>query len=173
MRHHPYQRPLTIPEHDHAMSHIPLSDDELLARLLIDTWTLTTGRMLRSDVPPQELTEQELIVFWADDYFEPAEMPTAPGATGTAFTQLADSKKDDMIIRDCMDHNQNAKVARLIPAVPQPRWGQGWPSELPTLPARRNGASLAAETMLGVLRQAFTMRRPTDDSPYGRSRGET
>ena len=33
--------------------------------LLIDTWTLTTGRTLR-DVPPCQLTEEELIDFWAD-----------------------------------------------------------------------------------------------------------
>lgn len=43
------------------------SDDELIARLLIHTWTLTTGRTLRGDVPPHELTEEELIDFWSDD----------------------------------------------------------------------------------------------------------
>jgi hypothetical protein len=45
------------------------SDDEdpLLARLLITSWSLATGRTLRSDVPPQQLTEDELIAFWADD----------------------------------------------------------------------------------------------------------
>ena len=42
------------------------SDDELIARLLLVTWKLSTGRMLR-DVPPGELTEEELINFWADD----------------------------------------------------------------------------------------------------------
>jgi hypothetical protein len=49
------------------MSFTPLSDDELLALLLIDTWTLTTGKMLRRDVSPQELTDEELIAFWSDD----------------------------------------------------------------------------------------------------------
>jgi hypothetical protein len=44
-----------------------LSDDELIARLLIDTWTLITGKTLRGDVPPHELTEEELIDFWSDD----------------------------------------------------------------------------------------------------------
>lgn len=44
-----------------------LSDDELIARLLIHTWTLTTGKTLRSDVPPHELAEDELIEFWSDD----------------------------------------------------------------------------------------------------------
>lgn len=42
------------------------TDCAIIARLLIDTWTLTTGRTLR-DVYPCELTEQELIDFWADD----------------------------------------------------------------------------------------------------------
>jgi hypothetical protein len=44
-----------------------LSTDELLGSLLISTWSLTTGRRLRADVPPDELTEHELIEFWADD----------------------------------------------------------------------------------------------------------
>jgi hypothetical protein len=52
----------------HAKLRRPRSDDELIAHLLIHTWILITGRMLRSDVPPQDLTEQELIDFWADDY---------------------------------------------------------------------------------------------------------
>jgi hypothetical protein len=42
-------------------------EDELLARLLITSWSLTTGRTLRAGVPPQLLTEEELISFWADD----------------------------------------------------------------------------------------------------------
>ena len=47
-----------------------LSDDELIARLLIHTWTLATGKTLRCDVPPAELTEEELIDFWYDDHFD-------------------------------------------------------------------------------------------------------
>lgn len=47
-----------------------LSDDELIAQLLIHTWTLTTGKTLRGDVPPHELTEAELIDFWSDDRFD-------------------------------------------------------------------------------------------------------
>lgn len=43
------------------------SDDEIIGHLLIDTWSLITGRVLRSDVPPQELSADELIEFWADD----------------------------------------------------------------------------------------------------------
>ena len=42
-------------------------DDEILARLLITSWTLATGRTLRSDVPPHFLSDEELISFWADE----------------------------------------------------------------------------------------------------------
>ena len=41
-------------------------EDELLARVLITSWSLATGRTLRG-VAPQALTEEELISFWADD----------------------------------------------------------------------------------------------------------
>lgn len=49
-------------------SHHGHAEDDLLAFLLIHTWTLTTGRILRSDVPPSQLSEDELIDFWADDH---------------------------------------------------------------------------------------------------------
>jgi hypothetical protein len=52
------------------MPFILLSDDELITQLLIDTWTLTTGKTLRCDVPPHELTEEELIDFWTDERFD-------------------------------------------------------------------------------------------------------
>ena len=42
-------------------------EDELLARVLITSWSLTTGRTLRGGVAPQFLSEDELISFWADD----------------------------------------------------------------------------------------------------------
>ena len=58
------------------MSYIPLSDDELVALLLIRTWTLITGKTLRRDVPPHELTEDELIDFWSDDHFDPSARTT-------------------------------------------------------------------------------------------------
>ena len=44
----------------------PGNEDELLARVLITSWSLTTGRTIRG-VAPQSLTEDELITFWADD----------------------------------------------------------------------------------------------------------
>jgi hypothetical protein len=43
------------------------NEDELLARVLITSWSLTTGRTLRG-APPQSLTVDELISFWADDH---------------------------------------------------------------------------------------------------------
>ena len=42
-------------------------EDELLARVLVTSWSLATGRTLRAGVAPQSLTEDELISFWADD----------------------------------------------------------------------------------------------------------
>jgi len=47
--------------------------DDLLARVLITSWSLATGRTLRA-VPPQSLSEDELISFWADDHI-PAPRP--------------------------------------------------------------------------------------------------
>ncbi len=44
----------------------PSSEDALLARVLITSWSLTTGRTLRGGAP-QALSEDELISFWADD----------------------------------------------------------------------------------------------------------
>lgn len=60
-------------ESDQAMIYPPLSHDEFVARLLIDIWTLATGRTLR-DVPPHELTAEELIDFWADDHLDAEAM---------------------------------------------------------------------------------------------------
>ena len=76
------------PGRDQIMPFILLSDDELIAQLLIHTWTLTTGKILRSDVPPHELTEEELIDFWSDDRFDliqntgPALFETANAPSG-------------------------------------------------------------------------------------------
>ena len=49
------------------MTPLAFKEDELLARVLITNWSLTTGCTLRG-VPPQSLTEDELIGFWADDH---------------------------------------------------------------------------------------------------------
>jgi hypothetical protein len=51
------------------MPESPDTYDDLLASLLIRSWIIATGRTLRTDVPPQELSVEELIEFWADDCF--------------------------------------------------------------------------------------------------------
>jgi hypothetical protein len=56
----------------------PRSEDELLAFLLISTWSLLTGRGLR-DARPADLTAEELIEFWADDF---ADEPTGTAGQG-------------------------------------------------------------------------------------------
>ena len=43
------------------------SGDEVLAAVLIRMWALASGRSLRGDVPPDQLSPDELIAFWADD----------------------------------------------------------------------------------------------------------
>jgi len=43
------------------------NEDEMLARVLVTSWTLATGRTLRAGVPPHTLSADELISFWADD----------------------------------------------------------------------------------------------------------
>jgi hypothetical protein len=52
----------------HESPGVPDSDDDLLATLLIRSWMVATGRTLRDDVPPPELSAEELIDFWADDF---------------------------------------------------------------------------------------------------------
>jgi hypothetical protein len=42
--------------------------DDMLATLLVFSWMVATGRTLRVDVPPRELSAEELIEFWADDF---------------------------------------------------------------------------------------------------------
>ena len=54
-------------------------DDEILARVLIASWTLATGRTLRDDVRPQFLSEEELISFWADGHMTGPEHRPAGG----------------------------------------------------------------------------------------------
>jgi len=55
-----FEIPCTGPAHVH-------NDDEALACVLITQWTLLTGRALRADVPPETLSTDELINFWADE----------------------------------------------------------------------------------------------------------
>src|ERR1700677_112919 len=72
--------PMAISELGYAIAHIPAPrthlmppalsttiDDDILAGILISMWALASGRFLRRGVRPDELTEQELIDFWAED----------------------------------------------------------------------------------------------------------
>lgn len=71
--------PLAIDELSQAIARIPAprihvagpcvitTDDDLLANMLISMWALASGRFLRRGVRPEQLTEEELINFWADD----------------------------------------------------------------------------------------------------------
>src|ERR1700685_4399071 len=61
--------------------------DEVLAAVLIRMWALASGRTLRRDVPPDQLSAEELIAFWADDMSQQAgrharraDSDLAPGA---------------------------------------------------------------------------------------------
>ena len=59
-------------------------DDILLAALYVRMWALASGRALPRDVPPGELSEEELISFWADDFGPPAGRHAAcPAAAGS------------------------------------------------------------------------------------------
>ncbi len=51
-------------------------------------------------------------------------------------------------------------MTALLPAATRTRWCQEWLGELHTLPARRDRASFAIHTMLGVPRLAYTVRNP-------------
>lgn len=52
----------------------PRSDEELIAFTLITLWALATGRALPADVPPELLSEQELLDFWSDPLLDREEV---------------------------------------------------------------------------------------------------
>jgi hypothetical protein len=55
-------------------------DDEFMAGLLIRMWALASGRTLRSDIAPEQLSREELIRFWADDLTPPSGRHAGPPA---------------------------------------------------------------------------------------------
>ncbi|MGI8334439.1 hypothetical protein ACRYCC_31190 [Actinomadura scrupuli] len=71
-------------DNDPLMRTPPPTDDELLALILIATWASRTGRLLPADVPPHDLTEQELIDFWVDD-----QLPTDHHAAARGTYSMA------------------------------------------------------------------------------------
>lgn len=44
-----------------------VEDDDTLAAMYLRMWSLATGRRLQPGVRLEELTEDELVGFWADD----------------------------------------------------------------------------------------------------------
>jgi hypothetical protein len=70
-------------------------DDGQLAALLVRMWSLASGRTVRTDVPPDQLTEEELISFWADDFTRPhgrhaaGTQETVPGCAARATVTAA------------------------------------------------------------------------------------
>ncbi len=60
------------------------AEDDLLARILITSWSLATGRTLRAGAAPQSLSEEELISFWADDQIGGASHAWSAGSGGSA-----------------------------------------------------------------------------------------
>jgi hypothetical protein len=71
--------------------------DDLLAALLIRMWTLASGRSLPRDVPPDQLTKEELISFWADDMSLPAgrhAQPHEPAPARASQSGRAPRRKD-------------------------------------------------------------------------------
>jgi hypothetical protein len=56
---------------------MPTADDDFLADLYVRMWELASGRRLRKDVRPEQLTQEELISFWADDLASPTGRHTA------------------------------------------------------------------------------------------------
>lgn len=71
--------------------------DDFLAALLIRMWTLASGRSLPRDVPPGQLTEEELISFWADDMSLTAgrhARPSQPAPAGAGHSARAARSND-------------------------------------------------------------------------------
>jgi hypothetical protein len=60
-------------------THLDPESDDVLAAVLIRMWTLASGRTLRRDIPPDQLSVDELIAFWADDLTPPSGRHAKPG----------------------------------------------------------------------------------------------
>ena len=89
-------------------------DDDLLAALLIRMWTLASGRSLRRDIPPGQLSEQELISFWADDMRPPAGrhvLPREPGPTGAECPARTLRSEDRLPFPARSEHSRRERPA--------------------------------------------------------------
>jgi hypothetical protein len=99
--------------------------DEVLAAVLIRMWTLASGRTLRRDVPPEQLSTEELIDFWADDMTSQSGRHARPGGPGSA----ADAAATAVAVRPAPQHR--SKPHRR----PSPRGTARNRQELPADPA--------------------------------------
>jgi hypothetical protein len=80
------------PESQHESPNVPDHYDDLLATPLIRSWMVATGRTLRADVPPGELSAEELIDFWADDFgCEPDPVCRGRGNAATALERKSEA----------------------------------------------------------------------------------
>ena len=59
-------------------------EDDFLAAILIRMWALASGRPLPRNVRPEQLSEEELIAFWADDLSPAAGRHAAGSPNGCA-----------------------------------------------------------------------------------------
>ncbi|GAA2626645.1 hypothetical protein GCM10010411_74520 [Actinomadura fulvescens] len=66
-------------------SALPRSEDELMVMLLVTTWRVHTGRTLRP-APIDQLTDTELIDFWADPACEPLPGTPTPGTPASSVS---------------------------------------------------------------------------------------
>lgn len=65
-----------------SLSRVPAPDanDRQLARVLMSMWSLASGRRPRLDIPPDQLSEEELVAFWADDFSRSSGRHARPGS---------------------------------------------------------------------------------------------
>jgi hypothetical protein len=75
-------RQSTPPPRSLTHNHDP--GDDVLAAVLIRMWALASGRTLRRDVPPDQLSAEELIAFWADDMSQQAGRHARRGGSSRA-----------------------------------------------------------------------------------------
>jgi hypothetical protein len=106
----PEPRPGTVPDEP---------GDEFLAAVLIRMWALASGRILRRDVPPDQLSVEELIDFWADDMTPPsgrhartagpghvADMPATASAARPAPRSRGKARRRPSTSRNARDRQE-------------------------------------------------------------------
>lgn len=67
-------------------------DDDVMAALLMRMWALASGHVL-PDGPPDQLSEEQLIEFWADDMY------LRTGRHASSSPALEAARDDDAVMR--------------------------------------------------------------------------